>query len=91
MPIGAYPPRWFMRPVLLDPDEAVAAIDALTGRDLTSPTKKIAMHGGTFPLADELRGEPPRRAREAWRASGRDPERLWLLNPGESRSLRSAP
>jgi len=75
--------------VHLDPDEAVAAFDALTLGERTSPTTMIGMHWGTFPLADERRDEPPRRVRQAWAANGRDPARLWLLNPGESRSLRS--
>jgi len=47
LPIGAYAPRWFMAPVHIDPAEAVAA-----SRTLESRTS-LAIHFGTFPLADD--------------------------------------
>ena len=89
MPIGAYEPRWFMRPVHLDPDDALEAFEALTARHPTHPTVMVAMHWGTFELTDEPADEPPRRARDGWRARGWDPERLWIFAPGETRRLRS--
>ncbi len=87
MPIGAYEPRWFMRPVHMDPDEAVAALLALTAQDARQGTIMVAMHWGTFLLADEHPEEPPRRARAAWAAAGRPSESLWVLAPGETRRL----
>lgn len=54
LPIGAYTPRWFMSPVHIDPAEAVAA--SLTLESRTS----LAMHYGTFPLADDSFDDPPR-------------------------------
>jgi L-ascorbate metabolism protein UlaG (beta-lactamase superfamily) len=47
LPIGAYLPRWFMSPVHMGPDEAVRA-----HRILGAETS-IAIHHGTFQLADE--------------------------------------
>jgi L-ascorbate metabolism protein UlaG (beta-lactamase superfamily) len=47
LPIGAYKPRWFMSPVHMGPDEAVKA-----HRILAAQTS-IAIHHGTFQLADE--------------------------------------
>jgi L-ascorbate metabolism protein UlaG (beta-lactamase superfamily) len=47
LPIGAYEPRWFMSPVHMGPDEAVRA-----HRILGAETS-IAIHHGTFQLADE--------------------------------------
>jgi len=47
LPIGAYEPRWFMSPVHMGPDEAVRA-----HRILGAQTS-IAIHHGTFQLADE--------------------------------------
>jgi L-ascorbate metabolism protein UlaG (beta-lactamase superfamily) len=52
LPIGAYRPRWFMWPVHMDPREAV-----LAHRDLGARTS-IAIHFGTFDLADEGELEP---------------------------------
>jgi L-ascorbate metabolism protein UlaG (beta-lactamase superfamily) len=53
IPIGAYAPRWFMGPVHIDPSEAVAA-------SLTLESKvSLAIHFGTFPLADEAFDAPP--------------------------------
>jgi L-ascorbate metabolism protein UlaG (beta-lactamase superfamily) len=47
LPIGAYEPRWFMSPVHMAPDEAVRAHEILAARI------SIAIHHGTFQLADE--------------------------------------
>jgi N-acyl-phosphatidylethanolamine-hydrolysing phospholipase D len=55
LPIGAYLPREMMAAVHLDPEQAVEAALALGAR-LT-----VAMHFGTFDLADEPLDEPPLR------------------------------
>ena len=47
LPIGAYQPRWFMSPVHMAPDEAIRAHEILAART------SIAIHHGTFQLADE--------------------------------------
>ena len=58
LPIGAYEPRWFMQPMHLNPEEALAAFRALGARRL------VPMHWGTFDLADDAVDEPPRVLRE---------------------------
>jgi L-ascorbate metabolism protein UlaG (beta-lactamase superfamily) len=81
MPIGAYQPEWFMRPLHLDPDEAVrACLDLGAARMAT-------MHWGTFVLSAEPPLEPARRARRAWAAAGRPRDDLWDLAVGETRML----
>jgi N-acyl-phosphatidylethanolamine-hydrolysing phospholipase D len=45
------------------------------------------MHWGTFKLTDEPLGEPPLRLRALFAARGEAPERLWLLDIGETRRL----
>jgi len=47
IPIGAYLPKWFMSPIHISPDQAV-----LVHKDAQSK-KSVAMHFGTFPLADD--------------------------------------
>ena len=47
LPIGAYEPRWFMSPVHMAPEEAVRAHEILAART------SVAIHHGTFQLADE--------------------------------------
>ncbi|HUG54847.1 MAG TPA: MBL fold metallo-hydrolase [Vicinamibacteria bacterium] len=78
LPIGAYRPVEMMRPVHMDPEEAVrAALDLGTGHAL-------AMHFGTFDLTDEPLDEPPSRflAEAARRGLG---DRAWVLRIGETR------
>jgi L-ascorbate metabolism protein UlaG (beta-lactamase superfamily) len=47
LPIGAYQPRWFMKPVHMDPEEAIAAHHFLGAKT------SVAIHHGTFQLADD--------------------------------------
>jgi N-acyl-phosphatidylethanolamine-hydrolysing phospholipase D len=89
LPIGAYAPRWFMRPVHCDPDDALAAYGAVADAQAASYPSLPAphfggMHFGTFVLTDEPVDEPPRRIRAAWSAAGRDPSRLWVPRHGET-------
>ncbi|GMH90241.1 hypothetical protein TrST_g7317 [Triparma strigata] len=52
IPIGAYKPRWFMSSQHCDPAGAVAIHKAVRSR------RTVAVHWGTFPLADEGWDEP---------------------------------
>ena len=89
MPVGAYDPRWFMAPVHVAPEDAVAAFRALTrGGTDGRPCAMGAMHWGTFKLTDEPMDEPPRRTRAAWAAAGLDPGALWVPRVGETRSFQ---
>jgi len=89
LPIGAYEPRWFMRPVHMTPEEAVQAwreLAAETGRPGGAGVL-VPIHWGTFRLTDEPMDEPPRRLRAAWRETGARPASLSLLRHGETLTL----
>ena len=58
LPIGAYLPRWFMAPVHLSPQEAVAANETLGSR------VAMPIHYGTFRLADDAFDEPLHKLQE---------------------------
>ena len=60
LPIGAYAPRWFMKHQHMNPEDAVAAFQAL------GATEFVAMHWGTFKLTDEPLQEPPQFLRAVW-------------------------
>jgi L-ascorbate metabolism protein UlaG (beta-lactamase superfamily) len=64
LPIGAYLPRWFMKPAHIEPAEAVEAHLALHART------SIAMHYGTFNLGDDGYAEPSDDLRAAIAANG---------------------
>lgn len=76
LPIGAYDPRWFMRPHHMDPEEAVRAHGDLGG----PPT--LGMHWGTFQLTDEGIDEPVRRLASAREAAGLSPSAFRVLGHG---------
>ena len=79
MPIGAYLPREMMGFVHVNPEEAVrAAMDA-------GARRVLAMHFGTFDLADEPLDEPPRRFRAEASRLGLGEDRAWVLRVGETR------
>jgi N-acyl-phosphatidylethanolamine-hydrolysing phospholipase D len=81
LPIGAYEPRWFMRYIHMNPEEAVAAC-----RDLQARTM-VPIHWGTFKLTDEAMDEPPVRARAAWHAAGLPRDGYRQLAHGETLAL----
>lgn len=81
MPIGAYKPRWFMRPVHVDPAEALQAYLDLNARYFA------AMHWGTFDQTDEFLDQPPIDLMHAVDSLQVDPGRIWVFAFGESRSI----
>jgi N-acyl-phosphatidylethanolamine-hydrolysing phospholipase D len=78
IPIGAYEPRWFMKPVHVTPEEAVQI-------HLEVQSKlSLACHWGTFCLTDEPMDEPPRRLQQALIERQIDPEKFRVLRIGET-------
>lgn len=83
LPIGAYAPRWWLRDVHADPEEAVRAHVDLGAR------RMAPMHWATFALSAEPVMEPLHRVRAAWSRAGLPRESLWDLPIGTSRALPS--
>lgn len=81
LPVGAYEPSWFMRPIHTNPEEAVRACDEV------GAARMVPMHWGTFILSSEPLIEPLERTAKAWAAAGRPREHLWDLAVGETRAL----
>jgi len=86
LPIGAYEPRWFMRAVHLNPEDAIAAYRALADGGVVRPPC-LAVHWGTFRLTDEPVEEPPARFARRWREAGFPESANWTLAHGETRRL----
>jgi L-ascorbate metabolism protein UlaG (beta-lactamase superfamily) len=81
IPIGAYEPRWFMKPLHMNPAEAVQAHIDL-GRPLS-----IAMHFGTFRLTAEGIDDPVADLAVALDQQGIPRERFRVLDVGASLRL----
>ena len=84
IPIGAYSPRWFMKPMHLTPEEAVRVFLE------TGCRQAAAMHWGTFRLTDEPMGEPPQRLAAELARCGIAPARFVAGDIGESWRLPPA-
>jgi L-ascorbate metabolism protein UlaG (beta-lactamase superfamily) len=84
MPVGAFLPRWFMKPLHMNPAEAVRACADLGARRMAT------IHWGTFALSAEEPMAPVEQARRAWAEAGRPPADLWDLAVGETRLLPPA-
>lgn len=72
LPIGAYEPRWFMSAVHMSPEEAVKAHGILGAKT------SIAIHHGTFQLADDGIDTPKKRL-----ADCRHDDSFLILNNGQ--------
>jgi len=78
LPIGAYEPRWFMKPAHMNPEEAVQTFLDLGAGEF------VAMHWGTFRLTDEPMLEPPTRTRAAWQSARLPEDRLHIPRHGQT-------
>ncbi|MEP5765302.1 MAG: MBL fold metallo-hydrolase [Halieaceae bacterium] len=78
LPIGAYEPRWFMRDVHVDPEEAVQA-----HLDLGAE-RSIGMHFGTFQLTYEKIDQPQTDLALAMAVKQLPPQAFQTLEPGAS-------
>ena len=79
IPIGAYEPRWFMRTVHVNPEEAVQIHRDIGAR------RSIGMHWGAFVLAGEGVLTPPRALTEARQAAGLPADAFTAVAVGATR------
>ena len=83
LPIGAYRPEWFMEAVHISPEQAVLA-DEILGAGTA-----MAMHFGTFALADDGQDEPAGELVRALARRGAHSVNFWVPRPGERRIVPS--
>lgn len=81
IPIGAYEPRWFMKPQHVNPEEAVQI-----HRDLRS-RRSLGIHWGAFELTDEGLDEPAAALSAAVTEAGLGPDEFHVTPAGQTRRL----
>ena len=79
LPIGAYKPEWFMGPVHQSPSQAIDAQAVLHAETA------LAIHFGTFPLADDGQDAPVDVLHAELK--NRPDQRFWVLGFGEGRDV----
>ncbi len=84
LPIGAYEPRWMMKPSHMNPSEAVQAHLDLKAK------KSIAMHFGTWQLTDEGFDDPESDLKIAKAENKISDERFLVMGVGETRRFTGA-
>jgi L-ascorbate metabolism protein UlaG (beta-lactamase superfamily) len=83
--IGAYEPRWFMKPIHMNPAEAVRAHGDLGAKH------SIGMHFGTFQLTPEAIHQPQADLNAARSQSRISDQEFVTLHEGETRIYRMPP
>ncbi|MEI8146799.1 MAG: MBL fold metallo-hydrolase, partial [Alphaproteobacteria bacterium] len=78
LPIGAYEPRWFMRDMHMNPEEAVQALEDC------GAAQALAHHWGTVQLTNEGITDPRDALVAALSAKGVAPQRFRAIRPGEA-------
>ncbi len=81
IPIGGYMPRWFMKPMHLNPAEAVMVHQDVGSR------QSIGMHWGTFKLTEEPLAEPPLFLEKVLKQKSIKLDEFTILNIGETKIL----
>lgn len=79
LPIGAYEPQKFMKPVHLNPEEAVQAYLDLKAKNF------LPIHWGTYNLSDEPFLEPLQRVESETYRLDLPRENFWLMKHGETK------
>ena len=79
IPIGAYLPPEIMKAGHTTPEEALQVMLDVRG------ARMLAIHWGTFDLAEEPLAEPPERLERERQRLGLEPDRVWVLKHGETR------
>jgi L-ascorbate metabolism protein UlaG (beta-lactamase superfamily) len=82
LPIGAYEPRWFMRDMHMNPEDAVKAL-ADCGAEVA-----LAHHHGTFRLTDEAIDAPVEALAAALDAARLPHDKFVVLRPGQVFELK---
>jgi N-acyl-phosphatidylethanolamine-hydrolysing phospholipase D len=80
--IGAYEPRWFMKDMHINPEEAVQI-----HQDISS-NHSIAVQWGTFQLTSEPIDDPPLKLKNALAQKGIPQEKFEILRIGETRKVQ---
>ena len=78
LPIGAFKPEWFMGPVHISPDQALQIHQELQVKT------SVAIHFGTFRLADDKQDEPAERIKELLAQAKEPKPNFRILENGES-------
>ncbi len=79
LPIGAYEPRWFMKPVHMNPEDTIQAFSDLGAKYM------LPIHYLTFVLTDEALDEPLKLTKSLFESKKINPDLLIDLKIGESR------
>ncbi len=79
--IGAYEPRWFMKDMHINPDEAVQIHQDINSR------YSIGVQWGTFQLTSEPIDDPPLKLKAALEKRKLPPETFELMKIGETRVI----
>lgn len=82
IPIGAYKPQWFMKPMHINPAEAIQ-VHKDVGAEIS-----FGMHFGTFPLADDGQGDPENDFAKAIQQPENRGVNFKLLTEGDSFTLK---
>jgi L-ascorbate metabolism protein UlaG (beta-lactamase superfamily) len=77
--IGAYEPRWFMKPMHMNPAEAVKAHENIGSK------QSIAMHNRTFRMSAEAIDQPQKDLKVALLKAGIPESKFVTLSEGETR------
>ncbi len=83
LPIGAYEPRWFMKPQHMNPEEAVQSFVDLQA------AYAVAIHHGTFQLTDEAHDAPATALLESLEAHGIEQAQFRALGNGQAWDIPS--
>jgi L-ascorbate metabolism protein UlaG (beta-lactamase superfamily) len=82
LPIGAYEPRWFMRHIHMNPEDALEALR------LSGAGRALGHHWGTFRLTNEAIEQPPQDLAAALATRDIPADRFTALRPGEVQVVR---